>query len=229
MGLYLYCVLPADVAEPELTGIDGAPVRAFREADVTVWLGDCAAAPRPDLDRIRAHNRVVQAALATGATPVPIRFGQVLADEAALVAHLAQRDYHADLARVAGAVEFGIRVLDPAAAEATDDTVASAHAAGAAEAPGTAYLRAVAKRVHTLEARRERALEVARRVDDELAAWVRERRIEPSEQPPGATVAHLVQTDAVAAYGARARDLTQGDHALHLVLTGPWPPYSFVA
>jgi hypothetical protein len=172
---------------------------------------------------------VIEAALQAGVTPVPIRFGQVLPDLDAVRGHLASRDYAADLERVADAVEFGIRVIDP---EEWADESSSADAPEAAPGPGApsgvAYLRAVADRIHAAEDRRSHALEAARGLDRDLAEWVRDSRIEPSQKPPGAVVAHLVQTGAASEYLARARQLSAEDRRLRVVVTGPWPPYSFV-
>lgn len=226
MGTYLYCVLPADAPDPAVAGIDGAPLRALRAHDMTVWVSDVAKAPQPDLDRIRAHDAVVRAAMATGHTPVPIRFGQVAGGDDDVRAHLASRDYRPDLARVSGCVEFGIRVVDPEVREA--ETQEPAGEAPPQEHSGTAYMRKLAARVHSLERTRARALEAGRALDQALEGLVRDRRIAPSDRPPGALVAHLVQATAADAYAARARELSHGHPPLRIVVTGPWPPYSFV-
>lgn len=233
MGLYLYCVLPPDAPDPDLAGLDDVPVRALREAGITVWVGDAAHPPAPDIDRIRDHDRVIRSALERGFTPVPIRFGQVVHDDAALRSHLEERDYSADLERVRDTVEFGIRIVDVEVAGAPEVPAPDAPAIVApaqqkATASGSAYMRALAEKIHAAEGRRARALDAAHGMDDALGAWVRERRIEPSEQPPGAAVAHLVQTSDAPAYGARARELSSGYRPLRIIVTGPWPPYSFV-
>ena len=49
-----------------------------------------------------------------------------------------------------------------------------------------------------------------------------------SDAPAGALVAHLVQASGADAYLARARELSHGHPPLRIVVTGPWPPYSFV-
>lgn len=233
MGVYLYCVLPADSIDPSVAGLDGVPVRAVSEARVRAWISEVDRVPRPDLDRIRDHHGVIEHAMSAGVTPVPIRFGQVLADVDALRAHLAEHDYLADLERIAGAVEFGIRVLDPdAASRVAAGPGKRQHGAEGGTQPraanGTAYLRALAERIHASGERRARALEAAHALDRSLERWIRERRIEASERPPGAAVAHLVQTGAAEAYEARAKALAAEFRPLRIVVTGPWPPYSFV-
>lgn len=230
MGVYLYCVLPADAPDPAVAGLDGERLRALRAGGVCVWVGDVPTAPSPGLARIREHDRVIRSAMDAGLSPVPIRFGQVLADDQALEAHLAANDYRPRLERVRGGVEFGIRILDPASPD--DAPAAEPDRTVDATAPnggtGAAYLRTVAARIHAAEARQSRSLDAAREIDDRLAEWVRESHIEATDQPPGAVVAHLVQADAADAYGTRAHELSHAHGPLRIIVTGPWPPYSFV-
>lgn len=225
MGTWLYCVLPAGAPDAAVTGIDGRAVRSIRAAGVTAWVSDVPATPRPELQRIRAHDGVIRAAQDAGFTPVPIRWGQVTAGDDDVRAHLESRDYRADLERIAGCVEFGIRVLDPEAADVGSPAETRAEAQGS----GAAYLRLVAERMHTLERTRARALDAARSIDVALKDRVKESRIEPTERPAGALVAHLVQTSAAGEYAEQAHTLTHAHPPLRVVVTGPWPPYSFVA
>ena len=222
----MYCVLPADAPDPAVPGIDGAPLRAIRAEGVSVWVADVKTAPRPDLDHIREHDLVIRAALESGHTPVPIRFGQVAGSDDDVAAHLASRDYRPDLERIAGCIEFGIRVLDPEAHDA--EPVQPLELEGAASGPGATHMKMLAARMQALERTRARSLDAARALDAELSRWVRETRIAPSDKPAGATVAHLVQTGAADTYVARARELSHVHPPLRIVVTGPWPPYSFV-
>ena len=224
MGTYLYCVLPAEAPDPGVTGIDGQPLRAVRAEDVCVWVGDVKSTPQPGLDRIRQHDQVVRAAMATGFTPVPIRFGQVCASDDDVRAHLAGRDYRPDLERIAGCVEFGIRIVDPDVTDADAAPATDTSAAGS----GAAYLRMLAARIHALEQTRARALAAARELDRQLSPLVRDSRVAPTDRPAGAGVAHLVQAPSVDTYAARARELSHERPPLRIVVTGPWPPYSFV-
>ena len=224
MATYLYCVLPADAPDPSVTGIDAAPLRAIRAQGVCVWVADVTTAPKPDLERIRDHDRVIRAAMDTGHTPVPIRFGQVAGGDDDVLAHLAARDYRPDLERVAGCVEFGVRIVDP---DARDEPPAPAEAEGSA-GKGAAHMRMLAARMHALERTRARALDAARALDQQLGRMVRDSRVAPSERPAGAVVAHLVHGSAADTYVARARELSHAHPPLRIVVTGPWPPYSFV-
>ncbi len=228
MAAYLYCVLPDDAPDPTVSGIDDAQLHTVRAGGVCAWVAEVATAPQPDLERIRAHDRVVRAAMDAGFTPVPVRFGQVASNDDDVRAHLESRDYLPDLARVSGCVEFGIRVVDPDAPAGVAHAHAGTGAGREQTGSGAAYMRTLASRVHAAERSRARSLDAARALDEGLAEWVREARVEASERPPGALVAHLVQTSAADTYAERARALTRGHSPLRIVVTGPWPPYSFV-
>lgn len=225
MGTWLYCILPSDAPDAAVTGVDGRPVRSIHAAGVSAWVSDVPAVPRPELQRIRAHDGVIRAAMDAGFTPVPIRWGQITAGDDEVRAHLESRDYRPDLERIAGCVEFGIRVLDPDAPDAGSPADDREQAGGS----GAAYLRLVAERIHALERTRARALETARAIDTELGDVARESRVEPTERPAGALVAHLVQASAAGTYAARAHAQALAHPPLRIVVTGPWPPYSFVA
>src|ERR1700749_3183788 len=93
MSTHLYCILPPTslAAMPSgLRGIDGATVRALDVDHLVAWVSDVE--PRPAvMSGVREHDNVVEAALATGATPVPARFGQQFADDDACVAGIARQ------------------------------------------------------------------------------------------------------------------------------------------
>jgi hypothetical protein len=86
-------------------------VRVLHAGIADAWVSEAPAEPVPrDVAAVRAHDAVVQAALATGATPVPARFGQRFDSDAACVAALAREASRiaALLARVAGMVEMSV-------------------------------------------------------------------------------------------------------------------------
>src|SRR5438105_2809751 len=61
---------------PNLNGLAGERVRALLVDSVVAWVSDVARAVPISVDGVRAHDAVVEAALETGSTPVPARFGQ---------------------------------------------------------------------------------------------------------------------------------------------------------
>ena len=89
-----------------LAGIDGAGVRDLEAAGLTAWVSDVSGPVDATVDRLKAHDAVCAAAMNTGDTPLPIRFGQTFDDDAAA----RQRSSNASgapprLTRVAGRAE----------------------------------------------------------------------------------------------------------------------------
>lgn len=222
MGAYLYCVLPAGVGSvpAALRGIDDATVEAVPLGDLSVWLSRLEQRPDATLDRVRAHNGVIEAAASGEATPVPLRFGQWVADEQQLAGAIGARaePLARTLERIAGAVEFGVRIADPA-------KVAAGAVPTPAESTGREYLERLAER-DRLDPRGE---DLARQLRGATAGLVREERVEPLPSAHGlVTVAHLVDRKDIAAYRAAVTGFRDRFGDLRFLISGPWPPYSFV-
>ena len=120
MGLHLYCIAPAahtphSTRGSIVTGIGGARVEAVDDGTLALWVSSHEAAPGAGIEAIREHNNVVVAAMTSDVTPVPVRFGQYFTDDAVLRESIgtSHEKWLILLARVAGAVECGVRVFDP--------------------------------------------------------------------------------------------------------------------
>jgi hypothetical protein len=137
---------------------------------------------------------------------LPVRFGTLVADEAAAARALADRrsELEAGLERVRGAVELSLRVHAPEPADAPPPDAAS----------GSEYMRAKATRT-----------QAAARLHEPLAALARASALRPA--PELLRAAYLVDREAVEPFVARVRELQDEHPALSLLCTGPWPPYSF--
>lgn len=219
MGLYLYCIGAADHPPPgAVAGIDGAAVSAAAVEGFSAWVSPLDAAPAPSLDRVREHNRVVERACAER-TVLPLRFGQWFPDADALDASLHPRRVRlaADLERVAGAMEMGVRVMDPAHDDAPPD-----------RSTGRAYLEALARRDARIAAAQERGARIAAEIRDWLGALVRDERVRPLGASVGlVAVAHLVDRHDIGGYNARLKELPGRYEDLRFHFSGPWPPYGF--
>jgi hypothetical protein len=224
MGVYAYCVVPTGFAVPQgLTGLDGAGVELFDAGDVALWVtrGD---RPDPGIAAIRVHNAVVEAAVTEEVTPLPLRFGQWLADDAALRAAVAEKttSYRQRLADFAGCLEFGIRLVDPAEPAATPNPQPGKAATGAA------YMRALQESSRLAEQKRTAAESVHAAVRSFLQPVVREEKVEETRTAHAVlTLSHLVARSDFDAYRERARDIREQFPDLRMLLSGPWPPYSF--
>ena len=221
MGIYLYCLAGAQDPPPAgFGGVDDAIVTVRPVAGFTAWTSQLDAAPKPALDSVRAHYLVVEAA-ADHATPVPFRFGQWFETEALAERALEARraELAAGLERVRGTWEYGVRVLDPAHVHAPPD-----------RSSGRAYLESLARREHEDEADRRRGLEVAASLREWLGTCIREQRVRPLGSAGGlVAVAHLVDRHYTRSYDQRVREFPARLPALRFLLSGPWPPYGFVA
>jgi hypothetical protein len=218
VGLYLYCLGAADHPAPNsLAGIEGAPVRAETVSAFRAWVSDLERPPAPSLDRVRTHNAVVEAATAL-ATPLPLRFGQWFDSPDALRQTMDGRagDLERQLRHVAGALEYGVRVLDPEHGPDPPD-----------RSSGTAYLESLARRARQDLADRDRGTELASRLGRWLGPLVRDERIRPAGGQAIVTIAHLVDRHDTGNYAARVRAFSREHARLSFVITGPWPPYGF--
>lgn len=222
-GSYIYCIAPGGhEPQEDLRGLDDEPVRAVPVAGFSVWSSPLASAPAPSVPRIRRHDRVVRASATSATTPLPMRFGQWFASRERLERRIEENreDYGQTLRTLAGALEFGIRVIDPALPQPVERPVAES---------GREYLAALARERDRRERIRARGEDLREEMADELEGLVRaERRTEPEAARELVSLAHLVPREHFEAYRARLSEFRGARPQLRLLVTGPWPPYSFV-
>ncbi len=244
MTTHLYCVLPHEMREsiPQgLSGLAGARVRAIPVDGIVAWVSDVerdapvaieSVREQQLVDGVRAHDAVVEAALETGTTPVPARFGQRFENDDACRAALARRAVLVEtlLTTIQGFVEMTlvitpstrrmIRDLEPVLPDMVEPATLGA---------GRRYLE-------TLQAR-ESATGAVRRAMDELAAKLSaaaERFVKRSTvheqltRLPFRTISHLIRRVAVPDY-KQAVDAVTPDQEFRFLLIGPRAPYSFCA
>ena len=248
---YVYCVLGGAADVDDIEGVDSRhTVHAVRHRGLTalasaVPLDEFGAEPLKRnlndmqwLERTaRAHQRVLDRALALGAI-VPLRLCTVYSDEAGVRAML-EREHDvlaATLERLAGRDEWGAKLIgNPRALrEGAEDP-------GPTATPGSghAYVASVRRDRRIRDEVRRAARQVAQDVHRALgehAVATRVLRKPPRELSGDAgelllNGAYLVDRKRAAEFRAVATDLDERHRArgLRLELTGPWPPYSFVA
>jgi len=256
--LYVYAIGAADIAAPAQVVGFGGPLFVVRRHGLGAVVSRVRPSARPDQRRasgisettdealdgaaptasgenLLRHEAIVEA-ICAGAAALPVRFGVILPDGAAVERALErQRDtLRADLLRIGDKVEMGVIALwNPAATQ--EEAAVSAEETSAADQraeprPGLAYLRARQaqyQRSATMRARAER-------LGDALDAELRPRPLQtqralcPSPRLALRAV-HLLERAQVGAFG-EAFDAARRRHAAEarLLLSGPWPPYSFV-
>ncbi len=252
---YLYCLVRAP-REPSLTGappgLSGlSPLRALEVGD-GLWL-IAASAPLPDYgseeiqrrlsdlswvsDRALAHEAVVEHFSGTGAV-LPMKLFTLFASDERAAAHVHESRARLDrvLDRVDGQVEWGVRVrLDDA--RAREVLAAEARETAGGRSAGTAFL--LRKKLEQ-DASRELAGRLRSEMDAvfaELAEGASEAvRREPVAAPESGgrlllDAAFLVPRERSADFEAIVERCAArlAPRACDVTLTGPWPPYNFIA
>ena len=234
MPTYLYCLVSAAEAmePPSVRGIDGGGVRVLPAGTLEAWVSTIAtSSPPATVAAAREHDAVVSAALATGRTPLPARFGQSWPSDAACVASLTQRAAELELLvrRVAGLVEMtvcvavGGRRAAGSAAPTSPPRAARRHAA-----PGRAYLRQLRARADR-ERELRTVLEVLRaRVSRALGPLSRGEvaEIRRNGEWLALSISYLVERGGEAQFRRTVDELAR-EAATRLVIAGPRAPYSF--
>ena len=187
------------------------------------WVSRCAV----------AHEMVIEHVARTGAAVVPMKMFTLFADDARAIAHVTRlrKKIEALLGRVAGRQEWGLRVV-------LDERRALARNAGPdgdASVSGTAFLL---KRKAEKDAAQQlvaQARVVAEGIFDDLAGHADDaRRRRPTADTPGRLLLEAVFLVPVAGARTFRAEVARRTRALaprgyDLGLSGPWPPYSFVA
>ena len=237
MATYLYCVRSDDPEVPAgLVGIDGASVRSIGAGRLVAWISDAVATSIDvTVDRVKAHDAVCAAALGVGETPLPIRFGQAFADDAAAEEAIAARSASLEsrLTRVSGCVELRLVVSRGRAEPPEGDTPPrdGTDAPGndpnpdALEGPGTAFLRRLARAGRADIARDVGCEEVRHAVREAARALIVDQQ--PCEAARGVSFFPvLVLRGAVDEFRAIATNILPSQ-AIDLSVLGPFAPYSF--
>ena len=239
-GWYLYGVVPSGADPPAVAGVDprdevvvlaegrvaGVASRVslseFDETALAERLEDAEWLER----KIRAHEQVVEAALAAG-TVVPCRFCTVYRDERELRRFLSERgeELAEALVRVEGRVELGVKAFAAPAASASEASQAES---------GRAYLEARRReqlqRQELARSRGEIAAQLHERLlaaaEDGVVLGLQSRDVSGREAEMVFNGAYLV-ADRDRFEGALAAIARERDD-VGLELTGPWPPYNFV-
>ncbi|HEX6135638.1 MAG TPA: GvpL/GvpF family gas vesicle protein [Longimicrobiales bacterium] len=225
MGLHVYCVVPAPHPVPDdCTGLDGVRPRAVPADGLALWVTGHDEPVAASIAALRVHNRVVSAAMTTEVTPVPVRFGQWFATEAEAVDRVRAdgAKWVGLLGRFAGRAEYGIRVMVP-------DRYTERDVHTTAVESGREYMAALARKQAHAVRRRAEAERIAELIEARAGGLVADRRVEhggAGEQL--VSVAHLVAWSDTAAYHGATEGISEALGEARIVLTGPWPPYSFV-
>jgi hypothetical protein len=241
---YLYAITRNDPAVDvaQLRGVDDEPVRLLADGDLACVVGsvrleefgEAALARNLEdlgwLERVaRRHDGVVRA-LAERSAAVPLRLAVICRDDESARERVRAVGAHAGelLDRVEGCAEWGVKLFAPA----MDDEQAATPAAS-----GTAYLQRRRQALTEREDHAGTARRDAEAVFERLAARARaavrhrpqDQRLTGVRAPMVLNAAFLVDRSAHADFHALASELAAQRPPDALVITGPWPPYSFTS
>lgn len=237
-NVYVYAVIPAsERARVPDAGVAGARVRTVEHGGVAAIVSDLDEGSLVAAREVRAHWRVVEAAVAE-TTVLPVRFATVLAGDRAVVEQLLEPQAErltALLRSLDGRVQLAVKgeydqeaLLREVVRETPAVKALRARVRALPEAAGY-YDRIRLGELVTAEIGRRRAR------DQQIALAALEPHAEAAHanepRTPNAAfdLAFLVARDRVDAFGGPVREL--GDafgERVQLRYIGPLPPYSFV-
>jgi hypothetical protein len=239
--MYLYAITDRpELPMPTEPGLEGASLFSVAYQNIAVVVSPLATAKvSPTEDNVWRHEAIVEALMADR-TVLPVRFGTVLADEAAVQTALAVHyaDFVASLDRVRGRVELGLRVLwdeEQGSKEAgkQGDRGNSPYLGTSAPLPkdsGRAYLMARMEEERQHQAWRQRAEALATELQAPLAHLAAESTRQVLVTPRLLlTAAYLVERNQVTAFQREVEALSAAYPALCFLCTGPWPAHSFAS
>ena len=225
MKLYVYCVAEAveSIAET-VRGVSNAPVGLLNIEGLAVLVSNLEADTVPvNRENVLAHAAVVRSVM-DRTTPLPFRFG-TLVSEAQLRSYLETRKpaLETKLAHVRDCVEMSVKIIwEPTTENSSEQPVV-------ASGTGTAFLAEKRREILGDERRSAAAKEISTWLHQSLSGLTRDEQVtvRPNEKLVVAA-SHLVERPRVRQYQDKVAEVHESRPDLHFLLSGPWPPYSFV-
>jgi hypothetical protein len=223
-ALYLYAITDRlETPLPEGSGLEGAALESIVYRDITAIVSPLATGQvQPTAAKVWLHEQIIESLMADR-TALPARFGLVLKSPKVAQDDLVERynTYMADLDRVRGRVELGLRVLwrepSPGSGSATR-----------ARDGFTYLMERLAEEQRVQAERREAEAQVAHISRDLVALAV--DHVEEVLVSPRMLLkaAYLVEATTIGAFQQAVNEQRDGHPSLSFLCTGPWPAYHFV-
>jgi len=231
MALHAYCLLPGsgDPIADAIVGLDDAPVRAIAVDEVSMWVSEAPVLPsKVTVERVQRHDAVVTAALETGATPLPMRYGQRFDSDEEARHYLEERlvELRPLFARVDGMVEMSV-VVAPALKKMLRELepVPTASLDASQRGAGLGYLQQVRDRTEREQRARSAIDAQLDRVSSAVRTFARAEERQAQARGVG-VIAHLVAHDDAREYRAAVEAMRPAKDWQFLV-SGPRAPYTF--
>lgn len=235
---YVYGVVRADTSPPAVEGIAGARLELIAAGEVaaitSVAPGEYLEAGR---DELLAHSRVLEAALEKG-TVLPMRFGVVLPDEAALRERLLAEhgdELTAQLGEMDGKVEVSLKGLYDEEAilreiVAGDPGIARLRERIAGKPEAATYYERIQLGEGIAAAFAESQERDTTKIVEELRPHAEAVVVgEPVHERMALNASFLVSRAGLGAFDRAVEEIGEREAArMRLRYTGPLPPHSFV-
>lgn len=238
-GHHIYGIVESERAfPPDIPGLDGTPVYLIPWRNLAAVVGDAPLRGYPaDLANAARHGAVVEEIM-QGGPILPMRFGTLLRESQSVVTMLAEHSgaFEEALRRLRGRVEMGLKVLWEADLSTCLCVPARRQACGGWDepmdppaGPGGRYLRRRLEEERRTEAIRARGETLIQAIQTTLRPLVDEWTLRRFPTPRLLLdAAYLVSRDALQAFRDGVVRLEEPTSELRFLLSGPWPPYSFV-
>lgn len=229
---YVYAIVGRDTPLPRVHSDDAAELAFVSWRELSAVTKEIANDGAPfTMDAVLQHEAVVEAVRREGPA-LPVRFGTVFRDATSLTSALAERyePLAADLDRLGDKVELSLTALWASHAFGDELTpVLRDDEASLGQGVGARYLFARAAELRRADALKERARAVDRELNRLLGGLALDRRVSLLPTPRVAVrTAYLLDPAGVRAFEAAFQATHRSRSEVRLLLTGPWPPYSFV-
>jgi len=226
--VYLYAITDCpDAPVPVIPGLDGVSLSILAYRDIGAAISRFSnGGMTPTETNLWMHEAVLEFLMADR-TVLPVRFGTMLADESAVRGAIEAKytDFAADLDRVRGRVELGLRILW----DGDGGRSRPVGAMNAAHGSGRAYMLDSFEREREARNRRRQAETIACELDAPLVGLSAESVRHVLTTPRLLlTAAYLVERDSVATFREKVEAIGADRPELQFLCTGPWPPFNFV-
>lgn len=237
MSTYVYGI--AKSSHPALPdGMEGVgkpprPVRILREGDLVAVVSEAPEGLRPKRADLLAHQNVLAEAGAAGPI-LPMRFGNVAPDDAAVASLLAERaeHYHERLSTLAGKVEYNVKASHEEQAALhrvmADNPEVQALAEANRQAGGGTYEQKLQLGEMVVAALQRREAEDAVELHRILEPTAHAVSVGPESTGWLANLSLLVERASAEVFLAAVEEARKGHPHIELRVNGPLPPYSFV-
>ncbi|WP_055715025.1 GvpL/GvpF family gas vesicle protein [Streptomyces torulosus] len=237
MSTYVYGITAGShTALPEGMGGVGdppRPVRILKEGELAAIVSDAPEGLRPKRKDLLAHQNVLSEAGGGGAV-LPMRFGSVAQDDAAVTGVLAERaeHYRERLGALDGKVEYNVKASHDEQGVLHRVMSENAELRALAEtnrkAGGGTYEDRLRLGEMVATAVQHREAEDAAELQRALEAAATDVSVGPESTGWLANVSYLVDRQSAEVFLAAVEQLRKSHPHIELRVNGPLPPYSFV-